>query len=77
MIFSNLGTITSFGDSIYAAKINIEKGKRDQSNLLENVIQFNNNFKSKIIEQKNKKLNTFDNVNALYEGWELTLNTFQ
>ena len=68
MIFSNLETITSFGDSIYAAKINIEKGKRDQSNLLENVIQFNNNFKSKIIEQKNKKLNTFDNVNALYEG---------
>ena len=33
-------TITSFGDSIYTGKTNIDKTERDQSNLLENIIQF-------------------------------------
>ena len=29
------------------------------------------------MEGKNKKWNTFDNVNALYEGRELILNAFK
>ena len=38
--------------------------------LLENIISFNNKSKPKSIRGKNKKLNTFDRVNALYEGQE-------
>ena len=38
--------------------------------LLENIISFNNKSKPKAIRGKNKKRNTFDSVNALYEGQE-------
>ena len=41
----------------------------DQSNLLENMTGiFNNKSKPKTKERKAKKQNTFDSVNALYEG---------
>ena len=49
----------------------------DQSNLLENMVQFNNKSIQKNKEGKDKKMNTFDSVNALYEGQELTLNAFK
>ena len=39
----------------------------DQSNLLENMVQFNNKTRSKI-EDKRKK--AFDSISALYEGRE-------
>ena len=55
-------------------KINIDEADRDQSNTIENRIQFNNKSKPKTIEGKNKKRNIFDSVNALDE---LTINAFK
>ena len=49
----------------------------DQTNLLENMVKFNNKSKPKTKEGKNKKQNTFDRVNSLYEGCEVTLNSFR
>ena len=49
----------------------------DQTNLLENMVKFNNKSKPKTTEGKNKKQNTFDSVNSLYEGCEFTLNSFR
>ena len=66
--FQQFETIRSFGDSIYTGKINIDEPEMDQSNLLENIVKFNNKFKAKTKEGKAKKPNTFDSVNALYEG---------
>ena len=40
----------------------------DQSNLLENTIEFNNKSGPKTKEHKDKKRNTDESVNALYEG---------
>ena len=40
----------------------------DQSNLLENMVKFDNKSKPKTKEGKVKKQNTFDSVNALFEG---------
>ena len=74
--FQQFETIRSFGDSIYTGKINIDEPEMDQSNLLENIVKFNNKFKPKTKEGKAKKQNTFDSVNAPYEGWELNLNVF-
>ena len=74
--FQQFETIRSFGDSIYTGKINIDEPEMDQSNLLENIVKFNNKFKPKTKEGKAKKSNTFDSVNAPYEGWELNLNVF-
>ena len=66
--FQQFETIRSFGDSIYTGKINIDEPEMDQSNLLENIVKFNNKFKPKTKEGKAKKPNTFDSVNAPYEG---------
>ena len=74
--FQQFETIRSFGNSIYTGKINIDEPEMDQSNLLENIVKFNNKFKPKTKEGKAKKPNTFDSVNAPYEGWELNLNVF-
>ena len=40
-------------------------------------MELNNKSRSRTKESKIKKMNTFDNVNALYEGRELTLNAFK
>ena len=75
--FQQFETIRSFGDSIYAGKINIDEAKIDQRNLLENIVKFNKKSISKTKESKTKKKNTFDSVNVLYEDQELTLNPFR
>ena len=41
------------------------------------MVELNNISRPKISEGKIKIRNTFESVNALYEGWELTLNTFK
>ena len=49
----------------------------DQTNLLENMVKFNNKSRPRSKEGKDKKRNTFDSVNSLYEGRELTLSAFK
>ena len=49
----------------------------DQTNLLENMVKFNNKSRPKTKEGKYKKRNTFESVSALYEGRVLTLNDFR
>ena len=48
----------------------------DQTNLLQNMVNFNNKSRPKK-RGSDKKKNTFDIVSALYESWELTLNAFK
>ena len=69
--------IRSIADNIYTGKISIDEAEMDQTNLLENMEKFNNKSRSTSKEDKNKKLNTFDSVNTLYEGRELPLNVFR
>ena len=64
--FQQLETIRSFGDSIYTGKINIDE--MNQTNLLVNMVKCHNKSKPKTEEGKDKKRNTFDSVNVLYEG---------
>ena len=40
--FQQFETIRSFGDNIYIGKINIDEAEKNQSNLLENLAEFNN-----------------------------------
>ena len=69
--------IRSFGESIYAVKISIPEVEMDQTNLLENMVKFNNRSRPKTKEDRDKKRNTFDITNAFYESQELTLNAFR
>ena len=49
----------------------------DQTNILENIKKFDDKSRPETKEGKDKKRNNFDSVSALYECWELTLNTFR
>ena len=48
-----------------------------QTNLLENIINLSNKSGARTKKGKDKKQNTFDSTNALYEGRDLILNTFR
>ena len=52
--FQQFETIRSFGESIYTGKTNINQTEMDQTNLLENIIEFNNKSKPKIKEGQDK-----------------------
>ena len=71
--FQKLETRKSLGDNIYTGKINIEEAEMDQSNLLENMAEFNDKFRS-ITKEGKEKINTYESVNAICKGRELTLN---
>ena len=75
--FQQFETIRSFGDSIYIGKISIDEADMDQTNLLVNIVDFNNKSRPRSREDKDKKRNIINSVNALYEGRELTLNAFR
>ena len=55
----------------------MDKAKMDQTTLLENIIKFNNKYRPRSQENKDKKRNTFGSVNALYKGPKSTLNKFR
>ena len=70
--FQEFQTIRSFGDSIYTGKINMEEAEIDQNNLLKNMVNFDKKSRLRSKEDRDEKRNTFDSVNAIYEGWEST-----
>ena len=66
--FQQFKTVRSASESISCGKITIKEAKEDQSNLLDKIKKFNNKSLPKIKEGTMKIINTFDNVNTLYEG---------
>ena len=70
------GAIRFFGDNIYTGKTDIDEAEVDQSNLIKNWEEFRENSKPRTKTSKDKR-NTFESVNALYEGRELILNAFK
>ena len=75
--FQQYETIRSFGERIYTGKINIDKAEMDQRNLLKIFAEFNEKPRSRTIEGKDQERNTFESVNAHYEGRELIFNAFR
>ena len=75
--FQQIETMRPFGDSIYTGKINIDKAVMDQTNVLENMVKFDNKSRLKKKEGKDKKWINFDSGSTLYHGWELTINAFR
>ena len=53
--FQQYETIRYFGESIYTGKSNIDEAEMDQSNLLENKIEFSEKSRSRKKEDKEKK----------------------
>ena len=71
--FQKYETIRSIDESIYSGKISIHKADIDQINMKIG----NDKSRLKTEECRDKKRNTFDSVSALYEGQQLTLDSFE
>ena len=56
--FQQYETIRSFGESIYTQNISIVETQEDQSNLLKNIVEFNNKSRPKNKEVEDKKRDT-------------------
>ena len=63
---------------IYIRKSSKVEAEKDQRNLLDNLVEFNNRSRPKNKKGKDKKKDTYDeSAYALYEGRELTPNSFK
>ena len=67
MIFSNMKHVGSFGESMYTQKASIVEAEEDQSNLLKNIVEFNNKSRPRTIECKDKERDIYESVYALYK----------
>ena len=67
----------SFGDSIFTVKITISEADKKQSNLLDVILNSNNKVRPRSKADKEKKSSAYKSANILYQGRELTLNTFK
>ena len=75
--FLKFETIRYFEDIVYTGKVSMDEAEMDHTNLLENMVKFNNKYRAPSKEDKDNKWHTFDSVNADYEGQELTMNFFR
>ena len=69
--FEQYETIRYFGDSFYTRKANIVKTEEDQSNLLKNIVEFNDKYRPMSKEGKDKIGNTYESAHDLYDGRDL------
>ena len=67
----------SLGDSIFRGKITRDKADKEQSNMLENILQFNNRSNLNLKADKYLKSDTFKSINAFYKGRELLCKAFK
>ena len=67
----------SFGNNICTGKINIDEAEIDQTNLLKDWKEFSDKSRPITKKYRDKIRNTFERLNALYEGQELILNAFR
>ena len=65
--FQQYETIRSFGENIYDRKITTDEVEEDQSNLLKNIVEFNEKSIPRTKEGKDKKQDTYESTYALHE----------
>ena len=75
--FQQFETIRLFCNNICTGKVDIDKAEINHSNLLENMVKFNDKSRPKTKKGKSKKGDIYESVNALYERRELTLNALK
>ena len=75
--FQQFETKRSFGNSIFNGKIALGEANKNQSNVQENILEFNNKARPRSKADKQRKNVTYEGANALYQGRELVLNDFK
>ena len=69
-------SIISSDDNIISGKIKMSEADEKQSNLLNSISKFKDKDRPESKKEKEEKSSTYESVNDLDEGRELTLNTF-
>ena len=72
--FQQFKGIQSFNENIISGKIAISETDEDQTNVLKNIVVFNNKCRPRTKEDKMKKRNTCHQVNVCCKGRALILN---
>ena len=67
----------SFAKNIFTGKTTLNDADKDQRELLTEIVDFNKGTKPEHIQTKKQKRNTYESINALYEGMEMVLNAFK
>ena len=65
-----------FNNSIYTSKISVDKAEMYQSDPIKSMVKSNSKSMPRYKDYKDKKRNTSDSANAIYQGRELTFNAF-
>ena len=71
--FQKFETIRSFSKNIFAGKITLGNSNKDQSDLLNNFIDFNKRTKLRDIEKVKLKQDATESLNALYKSRKVIL----
>ena len=74
--FRNFRTIRTFGRDIYEDKITLEEADEDQSNLIDEIENFNKKTRPQKDEEKHEEKNVFKNLYNFYDVREKVLNGF-
>ena len=73
--FQQYKTVRSFGESIYIAKIKINRAEMYQRNLLKRMVKFNNNYR--LNSKEDKENYTYKSAYSFSKWQELTLIAFK
>ena len=74
--FRNFKTIRTFGRDIYDGKIALEEADEDQSNLIDEIENFNKKTRPQKDEEKQEEKNVLKNLYNFYDVREKVLNGF-
>ena len=75
--FKNFRTIRAFGNDINDGTITLEEAEKDQSSLVNEVTRFNSSTRPKMLERRQNKKESLENLKALYTGRQKVLDAFQ
>ena len=74
--FKNFRTIRTFSRDIYEGKITLEEANEDQSNLLNEIMNFRDKTRPKNDKKKQEKKIVLENLYELFEAREIILDGF-
>ena len=75
--FRNFRTIRTFGRDIYEGKITPKEVDKDQSNLLYEIMKFNNKTRPQSDKKKQEKETVYENLENFFEARERLLDGFE
>ena len=75
--FRKFNTIRTFGEDIYDGKITLEEADKNQSDLIDEIENFNDRTRRKSYKKKKEKEDTLNNLSNFFDAREMVHNGFK